>query len=192
MQINPKTRYIVFVGVLSLLAIVLYFIEIPLFSGYLKLDISDIPALFAGIMFGPSAGVVVEFIKNLIHLGFKGLGDTFGYGDLMNFLVGMAVVVPYSIVIRHMLRKNPGSKAVFPVSGLVGIVSMVAVGILGNYLLAPPYFQALLHITLTGGALWAAIGSATVLNLIKSVMLALVTPPVFLACKKFIMPLIRK
>lgn len=192
MQINQKTRYIVFVGVLSLLSIVLYFIEIPLFSGYLKLDISDIPALFAGIMFGPPAGIIVEFIKNLIHLGFKGLGDTFGYGDLMNFLVGVAVVVPSSAVMRYMLRKNSGSKAVFPISGVVGIVSMVTVGILGNYLLAPPYFQALLHVSLTGGMLWAAIGSATVLNLIKSVMLAVVTPPLFFACKKYILPLIRE
>jgi riboflavin transporter FmnP len=192
MQINKKTRYVVFTGVFSLLAIVLYFIEIPLFSGYLKVDLSDLPALLAGIMFGPAAGVTVELIKNLVHVAFKGLGETFGYGDLMNFIVGVAVVVPFSSVMRLMLRKKRGIAIASLLSGLAGLIVMVAAGVIGNYLLAPPYFKALLHISLDGAALWSAIGMATLLNLIKSVMLAILVPPILIATKKYFIQLVRE
>jgi riboflavin transporter FmnP len=190
MQINKKTRYIVFTGVFSLLAIVLYFLEIPLFSGYLKVDLGDMPGLLAGMMFGPAAGVTVELIKNLVHLVFRGLGDSFGYGDLMNFIVGVAFIVPYSIVMRLMLRKKRGMAVSSLLGGILGLIAMVAAGFVGNYLIAPPFFKAVLHVTLGGTALWAAIGMATVLNLIKSVMLAVLAPPVIIACKKYFQPLL--
>jgi riboflavin transporter FmnP len=193
MQINKKTRYVVFTGVFSLLAIVLYFIEIPipLFSGYLKVDLSDLPALLAGIMFGPVAGVTVELIKNLVHVVFKG-GETFGYGELMNFIVGVAVVVPFSSVMRFMLRKKRGIAISSLLSGIAGLIVMVAVGVIGNYLIAPPFFKAVLHITLDGAALWSAIGMATLLNLIKSVMLAVLVPPIIIATKKYFIQLLRE
>jgi riboflavin transporter FmnP len=194
MQINKKTRYVVFTGVFSLLAIVLYFIEIPipLFSGYLKVDLSDLPALLAGIMFGPVAGVTVELIKNLVHVVFKGIADSFGYGDLMNFIVGVAVVVPFSSVMRFMLRKKRGIAISSLLSGIAGLIVMVAVGVIGNYLIAPPFFKAVLHITLDGAALWSAIGMATLLNLIKSVMLAVLVPPIIIATKKYFIQLLRE
>lgn len=185
MQINQKTRYIVFMGVFTVLAIVLYFIEIPLFSGYLKIDFSDLPAVLAGVMFGPVASIIVEFLKNLIHLGIRGLGDTLGYGDLMNFIVGVAVAVPFSAVMRAMLRKNSATAKTVVLSGLAGIVTMVAAGVAGNYLLAPPFFRAVLHVNLSSAALWAAIGSATLLNIVKSVMLTVLVPLIVVANKKY-------
>ena len=192
MQVNRKTRYIVFTGVLSLLATVLYFIEVPIFGGYLKLDFSDIPALLAGVMFGPSSGIAVELIKNLIHLGIRGLGDTFGYGNLMNFIVGTAAVVPYSAVMRAGLRKDVSMGKISVLSGAAGIAAMVSVGVIANYLIAPPFFGAVMHVTLSGAALWAAVGAATILNAIKSVTLALISPPILTACKKYYLPELRR
>lgn len=192
MQINKKTRYVVFTGVLSMLATVLYFIEVPIFGGYLKLDFSDIPALLAGVMLGPSAGVVVELIKNLIHLGIRGMGDTFGYGNLMNFIVGSAAVLPFSAVMRARLRRGAGMGRAAVLSGAAGMAAMVAAGVVGNYFIAPPYFAALMHVTLSGAALWAAVGAATVLNVIKSVILALTVPPILNACKKYYLPDLRE
>jgi riboflavin transporter FmnP len=114
--------------VLTLLATVLYFIEVPIFGGYLKLDFSDIPALLAGVMFGPSSGIAVELIKNLIHLGIRGLGDTFGYGNLMNFIVGTAAVVPYSAVMRAGLRKDVSMGKISYSAGAAGMAAMVVGG----------------------------------------------------------------
>jgi riboflavin transporter FmnP len=184
-NLSEKTRYIVFMGVLTLIATVLYFIEIPLFSGYLKLDFSDLPALLAGVMFGPMSGVAVELIKNVFHLCIRGLGDTLGYGNLMNFIVGSAAVAAYSAAVRAALRRGH-RRAAFVAAGAAGMAAMVAAGIVGNYLIAPPFFSAMMHVTLTGAALWAAVGAATLLNVIKSAMLAAVAPPVMTALRKYI------
>lgn len=178
MKTNRKTQFIVYTGAFSALAIVLYlFLEIPLFSEYLKIDLSDLPAAAAAVVIGPGAGVAVEFIKNFFHVIIRGFGDTMGFGDLINFIVGSALIVPYSLVMRKMLRSGRG--VVFPgiCAGAAGLLSMVAVGVVGNYLIAPPYFKLLLHISLSGAALWSAIGAATLLNLIKSAMVGVLITP---------------
>jgi len=191
MNINKKTRYIVYTGLFSALAIILYFIEFPVFTQYLKVDLGDLPAAIAAILLGPSAGVLVEFVKNIIHLVIRGAGETMGYGDLINFIVGSAYVVPVSILTRAMLNKNSNLAFAVGLSGVVGLISMVAIGVLGNYLVAPLYFQFMLHITLTGPALWGAIGSATLLNLLKSILLTFLLVPLSIAGKKYFLAFLK-
>ena len=46
------------------------FISVPLpmlFPEFLKIDISDLPAILGGIALGPMAGVTIAFIKNLLQ-----------------------------------------------------------------------------------------------------------------------------
>lgn len=174
-QRPAAVRNMVFTGVLSALAIVLYFIEIPLFTQYLKIDFSDLPAAVAGITFGPAAAVAVELIKNLAHLPAT---TTMGFGDLINFIVGTALVVPLSLVTRRLRRGGRPNPVCVGLGGAAGLACMVAVGVVGNYLIAPPYFAAVLHIKLAGAVLWGAIGSATLLNLIKSVLTTVLLFPV--------------
>lgn len=180
---SATVRNMVFTGVLSAVAIVLYFLEFPLFTQYLKIDFSDLPAAVAGICFGPGAGVAVELIKNLAHLPAT---TTMGFGDLMNFIVGTALVVPLAAMTRR-LRRN-GHPDPFSVGwgGAVGLGCMVAAGVVGNYLIAPPYFEAVLHVKLAGAVLWAAIGSATLLNLIKSVLTTLLLIPILPLAGRFV------
>ena len=170
-----STRIVVFTGVLSALAIVLYYIEFPVFTQYLKADLGDLPAAVAGILFGPLAAVAVELIKNLAHLP---VSTTMGFGELMNFIVGVALTAPLAAIMRTMRRKHYGNAPSTLAAGAAGLCVMVLAGVLGNYLIAPPYFEAVLHVTLKGGVLWAAIGSATLLNLIKSVIVTLLLLPV--------------
>ena len=179
---RAAVQSMVFTGMLSAVSIVLYYLEFPLFSQYLKIDFSDLPAAVAGIFFGPGAGVAVELIKNLAHLPST---TTMGFGDLMNFIVGTALVLPLSLVARRMHRAGRPQVACVGFGGAAGLCAMVAAGVLGNYLIAPPYFQAVLHVTLTGPALWAAIGSATLLNLLKSVFTTLLLFPVLPAVSRF-------
>ena len=75
-QQNRKRKSMIYMialtGIMTALAEVLMMLEIPLplMPGFLKYDFSDIPALFAGFACGPVAGVIVEFLKNLIHMPF--------------------------------------------------------------------------------------------------------------------------
>ena len=69
---NKKTKnpllVICITAMLSAIAFVLMLWEFPVApipaAAHLKMDLSDIPALFGAIVFGPGAGIIIEFIKN--------------------------------------------------------------------------------------------------------------------------------
>lgn len=174
---SKNSRVIVMAGMFSALSFILYLIEFPIIPGldYLKIDLSDFPAAAAGILLGPGAGLAVELVKNLLHLLFKGLGSTMGFGDLINFIVGIALVLPLSVIWRGFTAKGRGYIFTALTAGIAALAAMAAAGVIGNYLIAPPYFRAVLHFTLSSAALWSAIGAATVLNIIKSVVTAILT-----------------
>ena len=98
MKKNQKKSLIqiVTIAMLTAISFVLFLLEFPLFAAlsHLKLDFSDIPALFAGVGFGPFYAVIGELIKNVLELITKGIGTQMGFGNLMNFIVGFAYVVP--------------------------------------------------------------------------------------------------
>ena len=56
-----STKTIAKVGILSAIAYVLMFISVPLpiFPSFLKIDLSDIPAIFGGMSLGPIAGIAI-------------------------------------------------------------------------------------------------------------------------------------
>lgn len=175
---NKKQQYAVFGGLFSAIAFVLYLIEFPVIPSlsYLKLDLSDIPALLGAAIFGPLFGVIVELVKNLLELLVRGFGSQMGFGNIMNFLVGCAYVVPFSLVWRKGAGTGKNIK-IAVVSMLVGLVSIVVLGALGNYFIAPLFFKYFLGIELTADALKTAVFGATAINTIKGAMLSVVSYP---------------
>lgn len=172
MKKNKKFVRYVTVAMLCAVSFVLYLLEFPLFPGasHLKLDFSDVPALVGAMIFGPVWGVAVELVKNLIELAVKGIGSQMGFGNLMNFIVGSAYIIPFCLV-----YKKHKKKAGVLLAGVLGIVSIVLVGIGANYFIDPPFFKYFLGVTLDSKTLWAAIWSATALNAIKGVMLSVLS-----------------
>ena len=167
------------IAMLSAVSFVLFLFEFPVIPslGHLKLDFSDVPALIAGIVYGPFSAVVVEFIKNLIELLVKGVGTQMGYGNLMNFIVGCAYVVPFSIIFRKFNKSEKKTKGIFAGSAL-GTISILAFGFLANYFVAPLFFKHFLGIELDSAGLWAAVWGATAINAIKGIMLSVLSFPI--------------
>lgn len=174
---SKATKLMVYTGVLAAVSIILYLFEIPLFFGYLKIDLGDLPAVIAGVMLGPWEAVAVELIKVIVGLVIKGTGSM-GFGDLMNFIVGVALSVPFALVYRALSRRGAKTYIRLLAAGIAGMVSMVAIGVVGNYLIAPPFFKYVLNINLTSEVLWGEIGGATALNVMKSAISAVVMVPV--------------
>ncbi len=172
MKKNKKFTRFVTVSMLCAVSFVLYLLEFPIFPGasHLKLDFSDVPALVGAMIFGPVWGVVIELVKNLIELAVKGVGTQMGFGNLMNFIVGTAFIVPFCLV-----QKKVKGKASLPVASLAGILTIVVVGIGANYLIDPPFFKYFLGVELQSAALWGAIWSATAVNAIKGAMLSVLS-----------------
>ena len=131
------TSKMVKIGMLSAVSIVLMMFEValPIFPEFLKIDISDLPALIGAVAMGPVAGVMIELVKNALHL-FK--TSTAGVGELANFLVGVALVVPIGFVYKK--KKSLGG---FIQGAIVGCIIMVLVACTFNYyILIPAYAVA--------------------------------------------------
>lgn len=180
---NNVIKYIVIMVVCSMLSamsFVLMLLEFPVTPpamGHLKMDFSDIPALFAGVIFGPACSVVVELVKNLLELVTKGIGTQMGFGNLMNFIVGCAYVVPFSLVLRKNKEKMKETKTIL-IAGITSLLCIVIIGVGANYFVAPLFFKHFLNIELDSATLWAAVASATALNAIKGAMLTVISFPI--------------
>lgn len=180
---NKKDNPIIILAIcamLSAMSFVLMLLEFPVTPpamGHLKMDFSDVPALFVGIVFGPVYAVIVELVKNLLELVFKGMGTQMGFGNLMNFIVGCAFVVPFSAIMRRNKDKMKETKTILA-SGFCGLFSIVVIGLGANYFIAPLFFKYFMGVELTSDALWTAVGSATALNAIKGLVLTIVSFPI--------------
>lgn len=133
---NNNTNKMVKISLLSALAVILMYIDfpiIPLFP-WLKIDLSDVPALMAVFGFGPLAGVLIELIKNIVIVLIKGT-QTGLIGEVANFLFGVALILPAGLV----YHKNKSKKTAI-LGMILGAVCMELVGIIANvYFLLPAY-----------------------------------------------------
>ncbi|MBO4687047.1 MAG: ECF transporter S component [Clostridiales bacterium] len=143
-QARKKMLYrIALTGVMTALAEVLMMLEIPLplMPVFLKYDFSDIPALFAGFVCGPIAGVIVEFLKNLIHIP---LSNTHNIGEIANFISGSIFVLAGTLVYRRMRSK----KGVV-LSLVIGTIALTIATSFVNYFFCLPLYEKVMGLQLT-------------------------------------------
>jgi riboflavin transporter len=97
------TRKLTTLAILTAIAYILMFAEVtpPFVPVFLKLDFSEIPVLLGAFAFGPASAVLIELIKNLLHLP---MTATAGVGELANFLAGSLFAGTAGIIYRY--RKN--------------------------------------------------------------------------------------
>lgn len=131
-----NTNKFIKLSLLSAIAVILMYIELPAMPifPWLKIDLSDVPALMGGFAFGPVAGLIIEFMKNLLILLVKGTSTGF-VGELANFLVGAALVWPAAMI----YKKNKTRKTAI-LGMIVGTISIEIIGILTNVYLLLPFF----------------------------------------------------
>ena len=133
-----NTRRLVWTALLSALAAVLMYIDmaLPIFPRFLKLDLSDLPALVASFSYGPIAGVFTGLIKNLIHMFTT---SSAGIGEAANFLMGSALVVPAGLIYRTNRTKKGA------VAGLIaGTLCMAVTASFANYFILLPFYSHLI------------------------------------------------
>lgn len=132
---NKRLTTLVTLSMLGAISFVLMLFNFPLpfLPPFLKVDFSDIPALVAGIVFSPLAGVVVVALKNVLYYVFNGGGVP--VGELANFFAGVAFMYP----VAWFYHKRKTNKAL--ASGLVaGTITMaLSLAILNYVLILPAY-----------------------------------------------------
>lgn len=135
-----NTRTIACVAVCSAVSFVLMMLDfgLPIIPSFVKFDFSDLPALICAFAFGPLAGVFVELLKNLLHLF---VTSTMGVGELSNFLLGCALVIPSGLIYNHRKTRHTAL-----IGMLVGTLCFSLMGILSNYFIMFPFYTAVMNI----------------------------------------------
>ena len=179
-----QPRSIAQIGVLSAIATILMLFEFPLWfaPNFYKMDLSELPVLIGGFAMGPLAGVMIELIKILLNFVINGT-TTGGVGELANFILGCAIVLPAAILYqRHKCKK-------YACFGLgIGILCLVLFGCAINYFALLPFYATVFHMPLQalvqmGTAvnpaihdLWSFILLAVApFNLVKGILVSAVT-----------------
>ena len=127
------TREIATIAILAAVASILFMVEIPIVLFY-KLDFSNLPALLAMFAMGPVAGTLTLFIKSLVGLLHS---SSQGVGELADFLVGLAMILPAGMIYR---RDKTRRGALLGMA--LGGVCATVVGVLSNVYLLIPFYGA--------------------------------------------------
>lgn len=127
------------VGCLAALSSILMMLDFPvgIIPGFIKFDFSDVPALVASFAVGPVWGCAVALVKNLINVV---ISQSAGIGELANFIVSAAFVLPAGIVYKH--TKERGECRALTTACIAGSACMALVSIPMNYFLVFPFYAA--------------------------------------------------
>ncbi|SCZ79139.1 ECF transporter S component [Pseudobutyrivibrio xylanivorans] len=131
-----NVRSMTVTAMLSAIAFVLMFLDtaVPIMPSFIKLDVSELPALMASFALGPVYGVIVCLIKNLLHLLMTTTG---GVGELSNFILGVGFVLPAGLIYHH---KKTKTNAIL--GAVVGAIIMAAISFPSNlYIVYPVYYN---------------------------------------------------
>lgn len=164
---NQKTSKLIKISLLSAIAIILMYFDFPIIPAFswLKIDLSDVPALLGAFGFGPIAGVLIELIKNLLIPLIKGSQTGF-VGETANFLFGVSLILPASFIYcRNRSKKNA-------ILGMVlGGISMELIGVVANIYMLLPAYGMKMPADMLQNYVWALLA----FNGIKAIMVSVLT-----------------
>ena len=138
MKKRTNTRKLTSVAMLAAVSTVLMFFSfnVPLMPSFIKMDLSELPALIAAFTFGPMSGVAVCFIKNLVNVFFTTTG---GVGEISNFLLGAMFVAPAGFIYQKMKTKKGAM-----IASVVGAATMAGLSVFTNYYVVYPVYSNLM------------------------------------------------
>lgn len=167
---------LIVISLLGAISLVLFFISFPLpmLPPYLKVDFSDIPAIIAGIIFSPLAGVLVLLVKNGLYFIMTGATDPVGV--VANFIAGSVFIAPVAYF-YHRLKSVKG----ILIGLVVGTLAMTLVMGILNYLVILPAYATLLGMEMNPAVkLYTVAIGILPFNIIKGLIVSLLFVPLFI------------
>ena len=142
---KDTTHKLTVAAMLSAVAFILMFIEFPipmLIPAFIKMDFSDLPALLGAFALGPVYGVIISFMKNLLHIVIKGT-STACVGELSNFILGAI----FSAVAGYLYKHHKSRKTAI-IGAVAGAVAMGVLSVPSNYFVVYPAYVQFYHMPL--------------------------------------------
>src|SRR5699024_7462711 len=155
---------LIVLALLGTISFVLMFLSFPLpfLPPYLKIDFSDVPALMAGLIFSPLAGVAVVAMKNVLYLVI-GTGEPVGV--TANFLAGVMFMFP----VAYFYHRYKTIKSI--VTGLLTgtVIMAISMSVLNYLVILPIYawFMGMEEMRTEAAMRIAVIGGILPFNVIK-------------------------
>lgn len=136
---NTDIRFLALTAVLGAIAAVLmsFEISIPFMPAFIKMDLSEIPVILAGLMMGFPYGMSAAVLKVLLKFLFAGTTTMF-VGEIVNILISFLYLLPMCLVLR---RQKTDRNIVIALGGAALFCSTTAV--FANYLITFPMYSRL-------------------------------------------------
>ncbi len=182
---NKKLRRMILIAILGSIGTVLMQFNFPLpaLPSFLKIDFGEIPAVLAVMTMGPVAGIGVELIKNVMHWFLSGSPTGVPVGEIANLVTGILFIMP----IYFIFNKFQTAKGL--TMGLVAGTVAMAIGmtVLNYFVFLPMYTYFMNFPAMVGSELTTYIVLGVLpFNLIKGIMLMIITVLLFNSMKKWI------
>ena len=146
MKKRTDIRKMTSTAMLAAVSTVLMFFSfsVPLMPSFIKMDLSELPALIASFTFGPDSGITVCLVKNLINVFFTTTG---GVGEVSNFLLGTMFVAPAGFIYQRMRTKKGAM-----IASVVGAATMAILSLFTNYFIVYPVYTNIMPLEVIIGA----------------------------------------
>jgi riboflavin transporter FmnP len=179
-QREMNVRAYVSIGMLSSIAFLLMLIQfpLPLFPNFLFVDFSDIPALIAALIFGPIAGILVEFFKNVLNYIQTGSFTGIPVGHIANFAAGIVFILPTYFVYNRLKTRKGMTLALIAATAIMAVMMSLL-----NYFFILPAYTALMGFPDMRNLVVPAI---LPFNLIKGVMMSSIFMLLFIRMQAWI------
>ena len=149
--------------------------------------------LIGAFSMGPGAGVIIEAIKILINLIMNGT-DTGGVGEIANFVIGCAYILPAAIIYK---RKKTKGNAIL--SMVIATITMAVLSVFINAYVMIPIYSAFMPldqiiqmgkdiVPLITNTLTFCVFCVAPFNIIKGVLVSVITTFIYKPLSRIIHP----
>lgn len=171
-----STKQLVTMALMCAIAILLSFLEFPIFpaAAFLKLDISFVPSAVMGFAYGTGPGILVGIACAVAHGAITGNW----VGCLMNIIACCAFIIPAAAV----YKRNRTFKGAM-IGLVISIVSLVVAACIANLIVDPLFYG--MPFDVVAGLIVPAI---LPFNIIKGIVIAVLTGIVYKSISNLITP----
>ncbi|WP_125703282.1 ECF transporter S component [Lacticaseibacillus daqingensis] len=183
---SSKLHRLVGVALLAAVGFVLQmFLAFPILPAFpfLKLDLSDLTVLLGGLLYGPVGGVMVAFVRSLLHYVLTGGGVINLIGDAASFVASCGFMWPVVMVMKN---KNSLGRQITGLLG--GTLSLTVIMSFLNWVLIMPMYLAMMNFQLGMSTTKYVLIGVVPFNLIKGIVVSVV----FFVLAKALMPWLEK
>jgi len=171
-----STKQLVTMALMCAIAILLSFVEFPIFpaASFLKLDVALVPSSVVGFAYGAGPGTLVAIACAVAHAAITGNW----VGALMNIIMACAFIIPASII----YKRNRTLKGA--IIGLVAsTICLIVAAIVANLVIDPIFY----------GMPFDAVAALVVpailpFNVIKGIVVSILTGLVYKSISNLITP----